>query len=398
MVQQPGMQGPALLLRFRVHGRLQTVKSDFMLTHYKEVVSRFKVLGGINTADVSGPQDGQISLLTSEGAMTLRLNIIPTPDGDEIVGRLQRGQKSAALQDLGMTREMLAKITQLLQQKSGLIIINGPAGSGKTTTIHAFLAALASAERKIVTAEDPIEARLPFVSHTAVTPKTSYAQLARAFMRQDADVIFIGEIRDADSAEAAVQLAQTGHLVFSTIHTRDALGVIPRLESFGISPNFIASTLIGSLAQRLMPRLCPSCRVPTTLDDRTKQLIQATLPPPPNATFYRSGPGCQACGIGITGRMPFYELLVVDSQLSEMINRRVPRAELLSAARQKGTFSLAQEALVRVYGGYADLDSMRGYLATADHPVVAAPASGAAASGAAAPGAATPATPPAQAA
>jgi type II secretory ATPase GspE/PulE/Tfp pilus assembly ATPase PilB-like protein len=376
LAQQPGGQGTSLLLRFRVHGKLQVVKSEFMMAHYKEVVSRFRVLGGINTADVTGPQDGQINLLTPEGSMTLRLNIIPTPEGDEIVGRLQRANKSATLAELGMTREMQSKIAQLLQQKSGMIVINGPAGSGKTTTIHAFLSALAGPERKVVTAEDPIESRLPFVSHTAVTHKTSFAQLARAFMRQDADVIFIGEIRDADSAEAAVQLAQTGHLVFTTLHTRDALGVIPRLEAFGISPNFISSTLIGSLAQRLMPRLCQQCRQPSPVDDRTKAILMATLPPPPTATFFKQGAGCATCGgVGVSGRMPFYELLVVDPQISDMINRRVSRAELLAVARQKGMFSLAQEALVRVYGGYADLESIRGYL-TLGEVTAQAPAAG----------------------
>jgi type II secretory ATPase GspE/PulE/Tfp pilus assembly ATPase PilB-like protein len=369
----PGGGPPQLLLRFRVHGKLQLIKSDFMGAHYKEVIARFKVLGGINTTEVGGPQDGQINLTTPEGPMVLRLNIIPTPDGDELVGRLQRGQKATPLPELGMTREMLTKVTQLLQQKSGLIVVNGPAGSGKTTTIHAFLSALAGPERKVLTAEDPIETRLPFVNHTAVTSKTSYAQLARAFMRQDSDVIFIGEVRDADSAEAAVQLAQTGHLVFTTIHTRDALGVIPRLEAFGVPPNFIASTLIGSLAQRLMPRLCTQCRVPSQVDDKTRHMMTQILSPPPNAAFFKSGPGCQACGTGTSGRMPFYELLAVDSGISDMINRKAPRAELLAVAKQKGMFSLGQEALVRVYGGYADVESVRGYLNSLDQTPMQGP-------------------------
>lgn len=193
-------------------------------------------------------------------------------------------------------------------------------------------------------------------------------------MRQDADVIFIGEIRDPDSAEAAVQLAQTGHLVLTTIHTRDALGVVPRLEAFGIHPNFIASTLIGSLAQRLMPRLCPQCRIPAQLDDRAKYLMSVTLPPPPTANFFRAGPGCPACTTGVAGRMAFYELLAVDSQLSDMINRRSSRPELLTVARQKGMFSLAQEALVRVYGGYADFESVRSYLNTLDQAATPAAA------------------------
>lgn len=366
LAMQPGCTMPTLLLRFRVHGKLQVIKSDFMSTHYKEVVSRFKVLGGINTAEVAGPQDGQINLITSDGPMVLRLNIIPTPDGDEVVGRLQRSQKTTTLSELGMTREMHTGVTQLLQQKSGMIVVNGPAGSGKTTTIQAFLSALAGPERKVVTAEDPIESRLPFVNHTAVTSKTSYASLARAFMRQDADVIFIGEVRDADSAEAAVQLATTGHLVLTTIHTRDALGVIPRLEAFGVSPNFIASTLIGSLAQRLMPRLCTQCRVPSQIDEKTRLLLNQVLPPPANAAFFRAGPGCQNCGAGIAGRLPFYELLSVDSNIADMINRRASRAELLIAAKQKNMFSLGQEALVRVYGGYADVESVRGYLNSLD--------------------------------
>ncbi|HUP56718.1 MAG TPA: ATPase, T2SS/T4P/T4SS family, partial [Bdellovibrionota bacterium] len=364
--------GLGIILRVRVHGKLQLVKSDFLMANYKEIVARLKIMAGINTTEASGPQDGNISLMTPEGLMTLRLNIIPAPEGDEVVGRLQRAQKSPTLAELGMTREMMAKIPQLLQQKSGLIVINGPAGSGKTTTIHACLSALAGPEKKVVTAEDPIELRLPFVSHTAVSAKMSFAALARSFMRQDADVIFIGEIRDADSAEAAIQLAQTGHLVLTTLHTRDAAGVIPRLEAFGIHPAFIAGTLIGSLAQRLVPRICPSCRLPGHVDDQAKKAMMEALPPPPSAQFYKTGPGCASCSGGVAGRMAFYELLAVDSVLSEMINRRASRAELLAAARSRGMFSLVQEALVRVYGGYVDLESVRGYLMTGDSPSAAA--------------------------
>lgn len=350
------------MLRFRVHGKLQMVRTDFIGTSHKEVLSRLKVLANLSTTELGTPQDGQIHMNTPEGPLVLRLSFVPNPDGEEVVIRVQRAQRIPPPDQLGMTKDMHQRILGLIQQKSGMIVVNGPAGSGKTTTIYSLLTALASPEKKIITAEDPIELRLQYVSHSAVGKNTSFAQLSRAFMRQDADVIFIGEIRDVESAEAAVQLAQTGHLVLTTIHTRDALGVIPRLEAFGIHPNFIASTLIGSLAQRLVPKLCAQCRVEGAYDEATVNYMKSILAPFPGAKLYKPGPGCTACAGGFSGRLPIYELLSVNPRISDLINRRSSQKELIEAARENGMLSLGQEALIRVYSGHIDYDSVKSYL------------------------------------
>ena len=355
--------GLTYMLRFRVHGKLQVVRTEFIGSNHREIITRLKVLAGLSTTDVAQPLDGQINMNTPEGALVLRLSFIPNPEGEEVVIRVQRAQRIPAPEHLGMTGEMLKSITGLLGQKSGLIVINGPAGSGKTTTIYSLLQAIASPEKKIITAEDPIELRLPYVSHTAVGRNTSFAQLSKAFMRQDADVIFIGEVRDPESAEAAVQLAQTGHLVFTTLHTRDALGVIPRLEAFGIHPNFIASSLIGSLAQRLVPKLCPKCRVDdTTLDEGTIYYMKEILPMFQGAKIKKAGPGCPDCTGGFLGRLPIYELLTLTPRISDLINRKAAQKELLEVAQESGMLTLAQEALIRVYSGHVEFNSIKGYL------------------------------------
>ncbi len=350
------------MLRFRVHGKLQMVRTEVLGGSQKEILSRLKVLANLSTTDIGNPQDGQINMNTPEGSLVLRLSFVPTPDGEEVVIRVQRAQKIPALDHLGMTKEMHQAMVSLSQQKSGLIVINGPAGSGKTTTIYSLLTSLACAERKIITAEDPVELRLPFVSHTAVGKNTSFAQLQKAFMRQDADVIFIGEVRDIESAEAAVQLAQTGHLVVTTLHTRDALGVIPRLEAFGIHPNFIASTLVGSLAQRLIPRLCTHCRAEVTYDAATTTYMNSILPMFAGAKLFKPGPGCTNCAAGFMGRIPIYELLAVTPQVSDLINRKASQKELLDVAVENGMLSLGQEALLRVYSGHIDFESVKTYL------------------------------------
>ncbi len=362
LVSHTGPGGLTYMLRHRVFGKLQPVRSEFIGQQHKEVLARLKVLAALPSTDVNAPQDAQIKVNTPEGPMVLRLSIIPNPEGEEVVIRFQRAQKIPQTAQLGMTPEMLQGITGLTRQRSGLIIVNGPAGCGKTTTIYALLNSLANAETKILTAEDPIELRLPFVSHTAIGRGTSFAQLSKAFMRQDADIIFIGEVRDAESAETAVQLAQTGHLVFTTLHTRDALGVIPRLEAFGIHPNFIASTLVGSLAQRLVPRLCAKCRVPAVIDEATAGLLKKILPPPAGTRLFGPGPGCAECNGGHTGRLGVYELLSVTPEISDLINRKAPQKELLSAARANRMLTLGQEALIRVYAGHVDYKAVSGLL------------------------------------
>jgi general secretion pathway protein E len=371
-VNQSNQIPEPFLLRMRTHGKLQVVSAPFLAGMYKEMVNRLKVLAGLNTTEIGTPQDGQINVLSSEGIIVLRLSIIPGPDGDEIVIRIQKSQvEKRNISKLGMSPTMEAQFSKIIHQKSGMIVLNGPAGSGKTTTIYTVLETIASPEKKVLTAEDPIETRLPYVSHTQVTSKTNFNVLARAFMRQDSDVIFIGEVRDPESASAAVQLAQTGHLVLTTLHTRDAIGVIPRLEAFEIHSNFIASSLIASLSQRLIPQLCKNCRQPYMPDpETTAQLIQL-MRPPAQTTLFKAGPGCPQCILGFAGRRPVFELFVVDPELSDMINRRCTKQELFAAARKKGFKTLAEDILLNVYVGNTDLNSVKGLVFAPSYDKVA---------------------------
>lgn len=361
--QNPQVSLDPFLFRIRIGGKLQLIKSNFLTGLYKEMVARMKVLAGMQTTEIGVPQDGQLAVEGPNGVIVLRISTVPNQVAEDVVIRVQRGlEQHMTVDQLQVTNEMRGQLKQIIQQKSGLILLNGPAGSGKTTTIYSIINTLASPERKILTAEDPVETRLPFVSHTQVTGKTTFATLSRAFMRQDADVIFIGEIRDEESAQTALQLAQTGHLVLSTLHTRDAIGAITRLEALGIHPNSISTTLIGSLSQRLVPALCQHCRTPAQIDAILLGHLASILHPGDNVKIYEAGPGCDKCISGYSGRLPIFELLIVDTDLSDAINRCESKSFILDMARKKGMRTLAEEALLRVYAGYTDLASVRSYL------------------------------------
>jgi type IV pilus assembly protein PilB len=358
-------QNDPYLLRFRVHGKLQPARTDLLQNVYREVTSRIKILAGLDITETQAPQDGQIQIqLEPEGAFyLLRVSTVPGPEFEDVVMRVQNQTQSVTkLDQILMPMRLREKLGQLIQQKSGLIVLNGPAGSGKTTTIYALLSTLASPERKIITAEDPIESRLPFVSHTQVSARTNFAALCRAFMRQDADVIFVGEVRDPESAEACIQLAQTGHLVLTSMHTRDAIGVVARLCALDVQPNMVAAALLASLAQRLVPRICTHCRQEAPIPAELGERMHRILPMPAQARIFQRGPGCPKCSLGIVGRIPIFELMLTDSEVGDLINRNASRTEMARAARARGMITLAQDALSRLYGGYTDLSSIFPYV------------------------------------
>lgn len=354
------------LLRFRVYGKLQPVRTGFITNNYNEIIARFKVLAEMSSSEIGLPLDGQLVVSVDKEQVVLRISTIPSQGVEELVIRVQRNNnQNLSISNLQMTETMRSRLKKVTQQKSGLIVLNGPAGSGKTTTIYSIINSLASPERKIITAEDPVETRLPYVNHTQVTAKMNFASLSRAFMRQDADVIFLGEIRDEESAQTALQLAQTGHLVLTTIHSRDAIGVVSRLETLDVHPNNIATTLICSLGQRLIPALCAACKVPDMPDQPTMDLMNSILEMPAVTQFYKAGPGCASCVGGYSGRIPLFELFIVDTELSDAINQRQSKLQLTALAREKGMSTLAEEALLRLYYGYTDLVSIQSYLSAA---------------------------------
>lgn len=377
------------LFRMRVHGRLTIVKSDFIGNAYKEVIARIKVLANMDTTEARAAQDGQIDVEAPEGQVILRISTVPGIEDEDVVIRLQRAaQVKYSLDALRIDSDQKARVNGAIHQRSGLIILNGPAGSGKTRTIYSIIGSLASPEKKIITAEDPVEARLPYVSHNQVTPKTSFADLCRAFMRQDADLIFVGEVRDKESADAAIRLAQTGHMVITSLHTRDAVGVIARLEALEIDPNMISSSLVASIAQRLIPTLCASCRLSYRPDANMLRSMHAILPVPGNATFYMAGPGCPNCIEGFSGRAPVFEILIVDGDIADMINRKANRGEIVAGAQRAGMRTLAQDILHKVYQGVFEVRSAFGWgVATSSAAASAQPAPAAAHPHPAAPGA-----------
>lgn len=355
------------LLRYRVYGKLQVVRAGFLATNYGEVVSRMKVLAEMPSSEVGVPLDGQLVVSYNNETVVLRISTVPSQGIEEVVMRVQRSNnQNLSINQLQMTEDMRERLRKVTQQKSGLIVLNGPAGSGKTTTIYSIINTLASPEKKIITAEDPVETRLAYVNHTQVTAKASFASLSRAFMRQDADVIFLGEIRDQESALTALQLAQTGHLVLTTLHSRDAVGVVSRLEALEIHPNNISTSLICSLGQRLIPSLCPSCKDSTHLDDATLARLNSLLEIPADTQFFARGEGCDQCVGGYAGRIPLFELFIVDAELSDAINQRQSKVHLTALARSKGMATLAEEALLRYYFGYTDLDSIQSYISAAE--------------------------------
>lgn len=363
-VNQPTTQCPdPYLFRMRVHGKLQIIDGSALSGFYKEIVARLKVLAQVSSTEVGVPLDGQMVVKSSEGDIVLRISTVPVQGEEDLVIRIQRSaQTDLSLDYLQMTKEMKSRLRRVIEQKSGMFVLTGPAGSGKTTTIYSIINTIASPEKKIITAEDPVEARLPFVNHTQVSRKASFATLARSFMRQDADVILIGEIRDEESAITATQLAQTGHLVLTTLHTRDSIGTIARLEALNIHPNSIATTLIGALSQRLVPALCNHCKVPDPLDAVRIDRLSKIFAPPSTAKVFKKGPGCAQCMKGHQGRLPIFELFIVDAELSQAIDFKAPKPELLRLARAKGMRTLAEEALFRVYGGHVAIDDVVAYL------------------------------------
>lgn len=307
-------------VRFRVDGVLKEV-----LTPHRKAApllnSRIKVMAKLDIAEKRVPQDGRVSLRMAGKALDVRVSIIPSMYGERIVLRLLDTQAvQLDLTHLGMPAPCLATFTRLLHQPNGIILVTGPTGSGKTTTLYAGLTVLNNKSRNILTIEDPVEYALEGIGQTPVNEKSamSFAKGLRAILRQDPDIVMIGEVRDAETAQIAVQASLTGHLVLSTLHTNDSLGAISRLKDIGVEPYLIASSLKGILAQRLVRKLCPQCKAPSKL--QTGDAIALGDINMAEHTIYHSV-GCNECHhTGYNGRQGLYELLVIDETLARQIH------------------------------------------------------------------------------
>ncbi len=324
----------ALLVRLRVDGVLKEVLS-LSPRIAPLLVSRVKVMARLDIAEKRVPQDGRISLALGGRSLDVRVSTLPARAGERVVMRiLHQDQARLGLEDLGMSPRVLEVFRGALREPNGVILVTGPTGSGKTTTLYAGLMLLNDATRNILTIEDPVEYAVQGLGQSQVNPKVgmTFAAGLRAILRQDPDVVMVGEIRDVETAQIAVQASLTGHLVLSTVHTNDAPGAITRLRDMGVEPFLLASTVRAIVAQRLVRRLCPDCRQPHPADAPTAKLVGVR----PRHTLFRAA-GCPACAqTGYVGRVGIYEALRVDDSLRRLIAEDADEDAIAAAAFPDG--------------------------------------------------------------
>jgi len=320
-------------IRFRVDGILHEVLEPQRVIA-PLIVSRIKVMAKLDIAEKRLPQDGRITLRIGGRSVDVRVSTLPTSHGERIVLRLlDKHSARLDMTDLGMPAHTLALMQNLIAMPHGIILVTGPTGSGKTTTLYAALTALNNKTRNILTVEDPIEYDLPGVGQTQVNYKVemTFAKGLRSILRQDPDVVMVGEIRDAETAQIAIQASLTGHLVLSTLHTNSAIGAVTRLDDMGIEPFLLASSLVGVLAQRLVRRLCPNCKKSAVAS--ATECVKLNVDPNSAPTIFYPV-GCNDCrGTGYSGRSGIYELICIDDTLRKMIHDRQSEGTLKEYAR-----------------------------------------------------------------
>ncbi len=349
-------------VRFRVDGVLRQVATPLARDNVQAAVSRLKVLSGLDVAERRKSQDGRIQATFQSGGeqrnVDFRLSVVPGPFGEDAVLRILDSAAPLPLEQLGLGDEELSTFERLINNPEGLILVTGPTGSGKTTSLYAALHRINTPENKILTVEDPIEYNFEKTNQKQVSSNMGFADYARAFMRQNPDIILIGEIRDEDTAAAAIRAAQTGHLVFSTLHTTDAVRTISRLLTLGIDPGLIAGCLLGAMSQRLVRKLCPECRVEAEPGSREARRLDLG---PDDGPFFqaRPKPGCPTCGgRGYKGRVGVYELFVLDPELADRIADRAPIHQIRSTAIGKGMKTLVDDALRKARTGVTSLEEI----------------------------------------
>ncbi len=329
-------------VRFRVDGTLREVVQPNKALH-AALISRLKIMAELDIAEKRLPQDGRISLRIGGRAIDVRVSTLPSAHGERAVLRLlDKAESKFTLEGLGMDGEVLTRFERLVQQPHGIVLVTGPTGSGKTTTLYASLGRIDTGTTNVLTVEDPIEYELPGIGQTQVNPKIdlTFAKALRAILRQDPDVIMIGEIRDYETAQIAIQASLTGHLVLATIHTNDAPSCVTRLIDMGVEPYLLSSSLLGALAQRLVRKLCPACR---------RKGAEGRWHPV----------GCPECGqTGYKGRTGVYELMVVDEATQALIHGRASEQDLLAAARHNGLRSMREDGDRLVQSGVTSAEEV----------------------------------------
>ncbi|MYN03834.1 secretion system protein E [Pseudoduganella sp. DS3] len=348
-----------LRIRYRIDGILRQIRS-LHRSYWPAMAVRLKVISQMNIAETRAPQDGRISIQFSGRQIDFRASSQPTTHGENIVLRvLDRLKGIVPLGRLGLAEQELDMLKLMIARPDGLILVTGPTGSGKTTTLYSILNHINTESINIMTMEDPVEYPMHQIRQTSVneSAKLGFAEGIRSMMRQDPDVILVGEIRDKETADMALAAAMTGHQVYSTLHTNSAVGAIPRLLDLGVVADVLAGNIIGIMAQRLVRKLCPHCRQPVQADELERRLLG--LPPDgPVVTIYRAG-ACDRCAHqGYKGRMAIMELLRMNAEFDELVARRAPARELRNAARAAGFRSLVDDGTRRVLEGATTLDEV----------------------------------------
>jgi type II secretion system protein E len=347
-------------IRYRIDGVLQEVAVPPQLKRFQPaIVSRVKILSHLNIAEKRLPQDGRIKIRIDDSEVDIRVSVIPMLHGEAVVMRLLRQNSTLrGLKELGMADRERECFERVLEMPHGIILVTGPTGSGKTSTLYTALNTINDAVRKIITIEDPVEYQLKGVNQIQVSEKAglTFARGLRSILRHDPDVVLIGEIRDQETAQIAVQASLTGHLVFSTLHTNDAPGALTRLVDMGVEPYLVASSLEAVLAQRLVRVLCNTCREPD--DSATAQVIKAQIGIPPETTIYRSV-GCRECrNTGFRGRHGIFEWMDTDIEIRQMILKRASTDQVRDAALKAGMRTLADDGWRIVRQGITTVDEV----------------------------------------
>ncbi|HOP40089.1 MAG TPA: type II secretion system ATPase GspE [Geobacteraceae bacterium] len=340
-------------VRFRIDGILYKMLTPPKVVQ-EAIVTRVKIMAGLNIAEKRLPQDGRIRIIVAGRDVDIRVSLIPTFFGERVVLRLLDKKKGLiSLEDMGLSSSGVRAMENLLSRSNGILLVTGPTGSGKSTTLYAALNRLNTPEKNIITIEDPIEYQLKGIGQIQVNPKIdlTFASGLRSILRQDPDIIMVGEIRDAETAEIAIQASLTGHLVLSTLHTNDSSTAVTRLIDMDIEPFLVASSLSAVLAQRLVRVICPHCREEYSSD---REYPGITLPP----VMYR-GRGCDACfGLGTLGRTGIYELLLIDSEICSMIIKQAPASMIKEYAVSRGMKTLREDGLAKVAAGITTIEEV----------------------------------------
>jgi type IV pilus assembly protein PilB len=351
-----------LRIRYRVDGILREVMTP-PRNLQAGVVSRIKIMANLDIAEKRVPQDGRIQMKVGAKDIDIRLSTLPTIFGEKLVMRLlDKSSVLLGLEELGPTTDILAKFEKMIRRPYGLLLVTGPTGSGKTTTLYAALNRISSVERNVVTIEDPVEYQLKYINQVQVNTKTgvTFANGLRAILRQDPDVVMVGEIRDTETATIAIQAALTGHLVLSTLHTNDAAGAVARLLDMGAEPFLVASSLIGVVAQRLVRKVCVRCKGPfTPTPDLIKSLNLERLMSGQREVCLVKGAGCQQCrNTGYSGRTGIYELLPIDEAVRNLIVSKASSNAIRNLAVQAGFAALRLNGLAAALKGLTTLEEV----------------------------------------